>query len=125
MFKLLVILLATNVRSVFHGSESISCLGSKIWGIVPSELKELTSVSAFKKSIEDYRPKNCPCRLCKKYALTVGFITVTSCTLFIRILQHFYEIYCVESFQLIYLWKYFLSWKKITTFFKQRVSIIL
>ena len=94
MFKFLVILLATNVRSLFHGSESISCLGSKIWGIVPSELKELTSVSAFKKSIEDYRPKNRPCRLCKKYGSTVGFITVTSCTLFIRIL-HFYEIYCV------------------------------
>ena len=33
-----------NVRSVFHGSESISYLGPKIWEIVPLELKELARV---------------------------------------------------------------------------------
>ena len=36
-----------NVKSVFHGSESISYLGPKICDIVPLELKELTSLSAF------------------------------------------------------------------------------
>ena len=40
-----------NVKSVFHGSERISYLGPKIWDIVPLELKELTSVVAFKKCI--------------------------------------------------------------------------
>ena len=42
-----------NARSVFHGSESISYLGPKIWDIAPLELKELTSVVAFKKGITD------------------------------------------------------------------------
>ena len=65
-----------NVRSVFHGSEIISYLGPKIWDIVPLELKELTSV-AFKKVIKEWKPKNCPCRLCKKYVSNLGFITVT------------------------------------------------
>ena len=30
-----------NVRSVYHSTEIISFLGLKIWGIVPSEFKEL------------------------------------------------------------------------------------
>ena len=34
-----------NVRSVFHGSESILYLGAKIWDIAPLELKKLLSVS--------------------------------------------------------------------------------
>ena len=67
-----------NVRSVFHGSESISYLGPKIWDIVPLELTELTCVAAFKKGIKEWKPKNCSCRLCKKYVSNLGFITVTS-----------------------------------------------
>ena len=56
-----------DVRSVFHGSKSISYLDPKIWDIVPLELKELTSVVAFKKGIKEWKQENCPCRLCKKY----------------------------------------------------------
>ena len=41
-----------NIRSVFHGSESISYLGPKIWDIVSLELKELSSAVAFKKYIK-------------------------------------------------------------------------
>ena len=67
-----------NVRSVFHGSESISYLGPKIWDIVPLELKELTSVVAFKKGIKEWKPKKCSCRLCRKYVSNLGFLTVTS-----------------------------------------------
>ena len=47
-----------NIRSVFHGSESISYLGPRIWGTVPLKLKELTSVAAFKKGIKEWKPKN-------------------------------------------------------------------
>ena len=69
-----------NVRSIFHGSESSSYLGPEIWDIAPLELKKLTSVVAFKKGIKEWKPKNCPCRLCKKYVFitVLGFITVTS-----------------------------------------------
>ena len=42
-----------NVRSVSHGSESISYLGPKISDILPLELKKLTSVVAFKKAIKE------------------------------------------------------------------------
>ena len=46
-----------NIRSVFRGS--ISYLGPKIWDIVLLQLKELTSVVAFKRGIEVWEPKNC------------------------------------------------------------------
>ena len=43
-----------HVKSLFHGSESIYYLGPKIWDIVPLELKELTSLNAFKKGIKKW-----------------------------------------------------------------------
>ena len=67
-----------NVRSIFHGSENILYLGTRIWEIVPLEFKKLTSMVAFKKSIKEWKPENCPCRPCKKYVPNLGFITVTS-----------------------------------------------
>ena len=72
----------SNVKSVFHGSKSISYLGQKIWDIVPLELKELTSLNAFKKGIKKCKPKNCSCRLCKQYVSNLGFISNTSATWF-------------------------------------------
>ena len=71
-----------NVKSAFHGSESMSYLGPKIWDIVPLELKELTSLNAFKKDIKKWQPKNCPWRLCKQYVSNLGFISNTSETCF-------------------------------------------
>ena len=56
----------SNVRSVFHGSESVLYLGPKIWDIVLLELKKLTSVVAFKKGIKEWKLKNCSCTLSKK-----------------------------------------------------------
>ena len=41
-----------NVKSTFHGTESLSYLGPKIWDLLPKELKEPSSLSAFKKAIK-------------------------------------------------------------------------
>ena len=59
---------------VFHGTESISYLGPKIWDIVPEEFKHKKSPNSFKKSIKLWVPTNCPCRFCKVYLDGVGFI---------------------------------------------------
>ena len=63
-----------NVRSVFNGKESISILGPKIWDIIPSELKQLETVNAFKKEIKKWKPENCPCRLCRPHIQNVGVL---------------------------------------------------
>ena len=63
-----------SINSVYHGSESISNLGNRIWNLVPDRLKELKSISSFKNEIKRWQPEFCPCRLCKTYIPRVGFL---------------------------------------------------
>ena len=64
----------SRIESVYNGSESIAYLGTKIWNMVPSELKEMSSISYFKKAIKEWYPNNCPRRLCKRYLGNISFI---------------------------------------------------
>ena len=41
------------VKSVYHGTESISYLGQKIWDIRPEKLKNMDSLEHFKKEIKN------------------------------------------------------------------------
>ena len=63
-----------NVKSVYHGTKSLSSLGPRILNFVPDKLKQLVDIHAFKKEIKKWKPENCPCRLCKTYIPRVGFI---------------------------------------------------
>ena len=65
-----------SAKSVYHNSESISCLGPKIWKIVPAKIKETNSLNHFKIEIRKWVPQNCPCRLYKQYISGVGFSSI-------------------------------------------------
>ena len=56
-----------NVNSVFHEERSILYLCPLIWQLVLSEFKDLNIVSAFKTALRNWKPNNCPWRLCKTY----------------------------------------------------------
>ena len=45
------------IRTVYHGSESISFLGLKIWYILPDRLKNVNSKKAFKTQIKNWNLK--------------------------------------------------------------------
>ena len=62
------------VRSVYHGTESLSFLGPKIWDLVPCELKRAESLDIFKAKIKQFTFSECPCRLCKTFVPNLGFI---------------------------------------------------
>ena len=62
------------VNSMYHGTESISYLGPKIWDIPPEKLKNIDNLEHFKKEIKTWASDNCPCRLCKVYIESVGFL---------------------------------------------------
>ena len=64
------------VNSVWHGTESVSYLGPKIWNLVANEIKESESINAFKSKIERWVPEGCPCRICKIYLGQVEFIII-------------------------------------------------
>ena len=61
-------------QSVYHGTESLSYLGPKIWDLVPEVIRASESLDIFKRNIKKWIPKNYPCRLCKTYSQGVGFI---------------------------------------------------
>ena len=62
------------VKSVYHGTESLSYLAPKIWELVPESIKSAESLSVFKIRIKKWKPENCPCRLCRSYIPQVGFV---------------------------------------------------
>ena len=62
------------IKTVYHGSESISFLEPKIWNILPDRLKNFNSIEAFKMQIKKCKPEKCPCQLCKVYVQNVGFV---------------------------------------------------
>ena len=62
------------VRTEFCGKGTLRYLGPLIWNIIPSEIKNVSSLNEFKKQIRKWRTLDCPCRLCKKYIPHVGFI---------------------------------------------------
>ena len=66
----------TRNKSTFysHGPESLSHLGPKIWELVPNDMKNLSTLTAFKKAIKQWKPHACPCRLCRSYIYQVGFV---------------------------------------------------
>ena len=62
------------IRTVLKGSNSIRYFGPIIWNLIPEELKNITSLNIFKKEIRRWKPKNCPCRICRNYVHNLGFV---------------------------------------------------
>ena len=62
------------IHSVYHGSESTSYLGPKIWELIPPVIRQIESFKRFKKKIKKWKPTNCPCRICKSYLPSKGFL---------------------------------------------------
>ena len=55
------------VKSVYHGSDSVSFLEPKIWNMLPDNWKGIDNLYTFKKKVKKWKDENCRCRLCKIY----------------------------------------------------------
>ena len=62
------------VHSIYHGTELLPFLGSKLWDLVPVEMKQSESLYFFKLKIKNWVLFECPCRICKTYIQQVGFL---------------------------------------------------
>ena len=62
------------VRSAYHGTDSISYIGLKIWDILSNDYKTMQNLETFKIKIKKWKPENCPCWLCKVYIDRIGFL---------------------------------------------------
>ena len=54
---------ARNIKSVSYGSKAISFLGTKIWELWPSIIKDSEILNIVKSNIKAWKSQNCPCRL--------------------------------------------------------------
>ena len=62
------------VNIAFKRSSSISSSDPIIWSLVPEKMRYTDSQKSFKSKIKTWKPKNCPCRICKNYIPNVGFL---------------------------------------------------
>ena len=62
------------VKSVYHRTEGISYLGTKIWDMLPEKRKNIENLEHFKKEIKTWKLDNCLCSQCKVYIESVGFL---------------------------------------------------
>ena len=46
-------------KTVNHGLESLSYIGSKLWDSIPSHMKEIDSINEFKHIIKTWKPDLC------------------------------------------------------------------
>ena len=65
--------LIPQVNTVLKGQCSIRYLGPIIWNLIPSDIKKADSLSVFKSEIRKWKPRDCPCRLCKDFVPGLGF----------------------------------------------------
>ena len=56
-----------NPKTVNYGLETLRSIGSKIWNIIPENIRNAASIKHFKTQVKKWVPQKCPCRLCKSY----------------------------------------------------------
>ena len=62
------------IKTTHYGIESVNFIGPKIWAMVPQNIKNCKYLQEFKKLLQAWKLKACPCRICKKYVANIGFI---------------------------------------------------
>ena len=45
--------------------------------IIPDEMRESSSLKTFCQKFKLWKPNSCPCRICKKYIVNVGFVNLS------------------------------------------------
>ena len=64
------------IKTSQYGISSIRFFGSKVWNMIPSEIREINNFEMLKKLIRQWEPIGCNCKLCQTYIDNVGYITV-------------------------------------------------
>ena len=68
----------SSVNTTHFGLHSLQHFPSKVWNIVPLELKNLSDVEIFKSKIRKWEPMHCKCTLCLPYIHSIGNVNITN-----------------------------------------------
>ena len=70
------------IHNVYHGRDSASDLGNlQLWELIPTQIRQIDTLSGFKKAIKNRKPTDCSCRICQKNVPNVGFLEKQCCSL--------------------------------------------
>ena len=64
----------TRVNTSSFGLSFLKHLTTKIWDIVPYEIKLVGNINLFKKKTRNWELKGCHFRLCKQYLHSTGYV---------------------------------------------------
>ena len=62
----------SSVNTTHFSLNSLRYFTSKVWNMVPLELKNLNDVESFKPEIRKWEPMQCECTLCLPYMHSIG-----------------------------------------------------
>ena len=65
-----------SVNTSRFGLNSLRYFASKVWNIVPSDIKNASNLNIFKNKIRKWEPKECRCNLCQPYVSNLGFVNL-------------------------------------------------
>ena len=63
-----------NIRTTLFGIESVSNLGAKLWNLLPREIINSSSLTAFKNKIRKWIPEKCRCKVCQTCIKNIGYM---------------------------------------------------
>ena len=58
-----------------YGLKSLNFFASKMWDMIPDEIKSSSTVEIFKNKIRKWWPTDCDCHICRTYVSKLGYIT--------------------------------------------------
>ena len=63
-------------KNIRYSTETIIYIGPKILSIAPDETRESALLETFPQKIKFWKPHSCPCRICKKYMVSIRFVNL-------------------------------------------------
>ena len=69
-------LLRNTVNTTKFGLNSLRHFASKVWSMIPIEIKNSSTVEIFKSKISKWEPNDCDCKLCQDYLHGIGYVNL-------------------------------------------------
>ena len=66
--------LRNTVNTTKFGLNSLRHFASKVWSMIPIEIKNSSTVEIFKSKISKWEPNDCNCKLCQVYLNRIGYV---------------------------------------------------
>ena len=68
----------SSANTTHFGWNCLRYFASKVWNMVPPELKNLNDIDIFKSDVRKWEPIQCECTLCLPYMHSIGYVNISN-----------------------------------------------